>query len=98
VSWLLVALIPGLLMLATFGLDRLEAGLAREPAPRRARTTAAAAKALTARPYQVTEMHHRELVLETVGSSSYGDHLPTRHFGQQAANPEFPATRHANRV
>jgi hypothetical protein len=28
VSWLLVAFIPGLLMLATFGLGRLEAGLA----------------------------------------------------------------------
>jgi hypothetical protein len=27
VSWLLVALIPGLLMLATFGLSRLESGL-----------------------------------------------------------------------
>jgi hypothetical protein len=27
VSWLLVAFIPGLLMLATFGLERLEAGL-----------------------------------------------------------------------
>ncbi|MHA3019001.1 hypothetical protein ACXPWS_01885 [Mycobacterium sp. BMJ-28] len=26
-SWLLVAFVPGLLMLATFGLDRLEAGL-----------------------------------------------------------------------
>jgi hypothetical protein len=33
VSWLLVALIPGLLMLAAFGLERLESGLAREPAP-----------------------------------------------------------------
>ncbi|OCB12977.1 hypothetical protein A5722_28340 [Mycobacterium vulneris] len=32
-SWLLVALIPGLLMLAAFGLERLESGLAREPAP-----------------------------------------------------------------
>ncbi|OLP00416.1 hypothetical protein BVU76_20440 [Mycolicibacterium porcinum] len=32
-SWLLVALIPGLLMLAAFGLERLEASLAREPAP-----------------------------------------------------------------
>ncbi|MGV0802403.1 hypothetical protein ABQF26_35860, partial [Mycolicibacterium elephantis] len=28
-SWLLVGLIPGLLMLATLGLDRLEAGLDR---------------------------------------------------------------------
>ena len=27
VSWLLVAFIPGLLMLATFGLERLESGL-----------------------------------------------------------------------
>jgi hypothetical protein len=33
VSWLLVALIPGLLMLAAFGLERLESGLARETAP-----------------------------------------------------------------
>ncbi|MUL84182.1 hypothetical protein FZI95_15715 [Mycobacterium sp. CBMA247] len=32
-SWLLVALIPGLLMLAAFGLERLESGLDREPAP-----------------------------------------------------------------
>ncbi|TMS55816.1 hypothetical protein E0T84_01215 [Mycobacterium sp. DBP42] len=32
-SWLLVALIPGLLMLAAVGLERLESGLAREPAP-----------------------------------------------------------------
>jgi hypothetical protein len=30
VSWLLVALIPGLLMLATFGLERVEAGLRRQ--------------------------------------------------------------------
>ncbi|MBP2455773.1 hypothetical protein [Mycolicibacterium lutetiense] len=32
-SWLLVALIPGLLMLAAFGLERLEAGLDRKPGP-----------------------------------------------------------------
>ena len=32
-SWLLVALIPGLLMLAAFGLERLESGLDRKPAP-----------------------------------------------------------------
>jgi hypothetical protein len=36
VSWLLVALTPGLLMLAAFGLERLESGLAREPAPQAA--------------------------------------------------------------
>lgn len=30
-SWLLVALIPGLLMLATFGLDRVESGLSDDP-------------------------------------------------------------------
>lgn len=30
VSWLLVALTPGLLMLATFGLERLEAGLEKD--------------------------------------------------------------------
>jgi len=32
VSWLLVALTPGLLMLAAFGLERLESGLDRKPA------------------------------------------------------------------
>ena len=32
-SWLLVALTPGFLMLAAFGLERLESGLAREPGP-----------------------------------------------------------------
>jgi len=30
VSWLLVAFIPGLLMLATFGLERLETGLEKD--------------------------------------------------------------------
>ncbi|MDZ4268678.1 MAG: hypothetical protein U1D00_23825, partial [Mycobacterium sp.] len=29
-SWLLVALIPGLLMLATFGLERVESSLRRD--------------------------------------------------------------------
>lgn len=32
-SWLLVAFVPGLLMLATFGLDRLEAGLRVDTEP-----------------------------------------------------------------
>ncbi|MCV7065802.1 hypothetical protein H7H51_08880 [Mycolicibacterium farcinogenes] len=32
-SWLLVALIPGFLILAAFGLERLESGLVREPDP-----------------------------------------------------------------
>ncbi|MBU8807945.1 hypothetical protein [Mycolicibacterium goodii] len=96
-SWLLVALIPGLLMLATFGLDRLEAGLTRDQVPSRAKTTArGTAAASTARP--VSELHHRELVLQTVGSASYDAHLPTRRFDPQATNPEFPATRHADRV
>lgn len=84
-------------MLATFGLDRLEAGLAREQGPSRVRTTTrGAVAALTARP--VSELHHRELVLQTVGSSAYDDHLPTRRCDPQATNPEFPATRHADRV
>jgi len=97
VSWLLVALTPGLLMLATFGLDRLEASLAREQAPRQVRRTArGAASALAALP--VSELHHRELVLQTVGSSSSDAHLPLRRSDPQATNPQFPATRHAYRV
>jgi hypothetical protein len=94
VSWLLVALIPGLLMLATFGLDRLEAGLVREQAPSRVRPAVRGAAAAL----PVSELHHRELVLQTVGSSSSGDHLPTRRNDPRATNPQFPATRHAYRV
>jgi hypothetical protein len=46
----------------------------------------------------VSELHHRELVLQTVGSSSSDDHLPLRRSDPQATNPQFPATRHAYRV
>ena len=84
-------------MLATFGLDRREAGLAREQAPDQVRATARGTAA-TLKALPVSELHHRELVLQTVGSSSSDDHLPTRRYDPQATNPQFPATRHAYRV
>jgi len=85
VSWLLVALIPGLLMLAAFGLDRLEGWLASEDVPAPVRTD---------RP--VPQLKRPRLVLAaTIGDD---DRLPTRLNGSCLTNPEFQETRYANRV
>ncbi|KWX23271.1 MULTISPECIES: hypothetical protein [Mycolicibacterium] len=82
-SWLLVALIPGLLMLATFGLDRLEAGLARERTP---------ARGVQRRPQPPPA------VVQTLPADLDSDRLPTLRYVEHTINPEFRATRHANRV
>ncbi|WP_304109646.1 hypothetical protein [Mycolicibacterium bacteremicum] len=78
-SWLLVCFIPGLLMLATFGLQRLEAGLVDD--------------STTGRRADVPERTQpiRRAPLEYAG-------LPTRPATSQRVNPQFPATRQANRV
>ena len=78
VSWLLVCFIPGLLMLATFGLQRLEAGLVDD--------------STTGRRADIPERTQiRRAPLEYAG-------LPTRPATSQRVNPQFPATRQANRV
>ena len=78
-SWLLVCFIPGLLMLATFGLERLESGLERD--------TAAVRRSDVRKRTQPI----RQVPLEYAG-------LPTRPAPARRANPQFPATRQANRV
>ena len=105
-SWLLVAFIPGLLMLATFGLDRLEASLtgdeqvdddvaelieqARVEPPRR--------------PVAVPDLGppdtlpHRELQYSRRPASDAHEGLPTRVYVHAAANPQFRPTRQADRV
>jgi hypothetical protein len=104
VSWLLVAFIPGLLMLATFGLGRIEAGLdGGTVSPEDVVAVLEQAKADCAKPAvrpadEVTypllddDFFHRYSE-RIVGDSSEG--LPVRVFIQHGSNPEFQATRHA---
>jgi hypothetical protein len=106
VTWLLVAFIPGLLMLATFGLDRLEASLdgdAVSPADvnafleqAKADCAKPAAKAKEVRTYELLDDDY-DGYSEPLGiESSPG--LPTRVFVHHGSNTEFQPTRHAYRV
>lgn len=89
-SWLLVALIPGLLMLATVGLGRLETWLAEE------HTSTAATPTTADRPQR--RVHSRPLMIETLTGEDESERLPTRLCTQTGTNPEFQATRQADRV
>ena len=109
-SWLLVALIPGLLMLATFGLERLESGLQRDTV-----TSTDVAKFLEqaeaadvdtlardgmsrALDGMKQRLHERESPNNGFGTSTAAPDLPSRLYVHQRSNPEFQPTRHANRV
>jgi hypothetical protein len=100
---LLVACIPVLLMLATFGLERLESALTRDcvstsdvdeflqqAAPREAR-----------RPVRDSGPMPRRERAEPAGTlptRMVETGLPTRVYTAHLPNPQFQATRHANRV
>jgi hypothetical protein len=104
---LLVAFIPGLLMLATFGLDRLEASLGEDAvSPADVNAFLEQAKADCAKPAsRAGEVQTYELL-----DDPYDDRreerlfaepprgLPTRVLLHPGSNPEFRATRHAYRV
>jgi hypothetical protein len=110
VSWLLAAFIPGLLMLATFGLQRLESSLEDD-----AVSAADVAEFLEqADPDDVNtlaregmgralhSLHQRlgERDWPLDGGIGAGERasLPTRLYVHHGSNPEFQPTRHANRV
>jgi len=103
VSWLLVAFIPGLLMLATFGLDRLEASLEADTvSPDDVTAVLEQAKADCAKPAtrpidaytygSVDARYEERLLLEAP------ENLPTRVYVHHATNPEFRETRQPYRV
>ncbi len=83
VSWLLVAFIPGLLMLATFGLERLEASLETD-------------ETTTLRRNVGTDLLERKRPAPREPRAFTG--LPTRLATSSEGNPQFPATRQPNRV
>jgi hypothetical protein len=108
VSWLLVAFIPGLLMLATFGLGRLEAGLAEntvtasdvaeflaEAEPIDVRTLAREGM-----PEALDNLHRRigrisdELPDPPVGSEATTDPLLTAALISGPKHPGLPRQRH----
>jgi hypothetical protein len=107
---LLVALIPGLLMLATFGLERLESGLRRdtvsatdvakflEQAEAADVDTLARDGMSRALDSLNQRLHERESVSNGSPTSAPAPGLPTRRYVHHRPNPEFQPTPHANRV
>lgn len=110
VSWLLVALIPGLLMLATFGLERVEAGLRDatyssddvDEYLQQAEASGAANRVRddTEHALPTTGSHVRARDTPTDGFLEVVSvpGLPTRQYVHRLANTEFRQTRHADRV
>ena len=110
VSWLLAACVPGLLMLATFGLERLESGFtddSADSAKQLAKLIEAAAprkelaqRASAHRPVpDFPRVPPLRTSFGTVGGRIDDEPgLPTRRHATANANPEFRATPHANRV
>jgi hypothetical protein len=107
---LLVALIPGLLMLATFGLERIESGLHRdtvsatdvakflEQAEAADVDTLARDGMSCALDRLNKRLHERESAPNGSAAPRSAPGLPTRLYVHHRANPEFQPTRHANRV
>ena len=110
VSWLLAAFIPALLMLATFGLQRLESSLEDD-------TVSASDVAEFLDQAKADDVN--TLAREGMGRALDGLHqrlgerewppdgrtaardmasLPNRLYVNHRSNPEFQPTRHANRV
>jgi hypothetical protein len=103
---LLVVFVPGLLMLATFGLDRLEASLDGDTvSPEDVAAVLEQAKADCARPPARADDHIVDDAYDTYDSwlehraSPAADQaLPTRIYVHHGSNPEFQPTRQADRV
>jgi hypothetical protein len=109
VSWLLVALIPGLLMVVTFGLQRLEAGLNRDTVS----STDVAKFFQEAEPSDVNTLardgmsraldglrqrQHTGAATADISPGVRGAGLPTRAYAHHGPKTEFRPTRHADRV
>ena len=109
-SWLLVALAPGLLMLAAFGLERLETGLHRdtvsatdvakflEQAEADDVNTLARDGMSRAMDSLHQRMHGRASTHNGKTASAEPARLPTRVYVHRGVNTEFQPTPHANRV
>jgi hypothetical protein len=110
VSWLLAAFIPALLMLATFGLQRLESSLdddavsaadvaefleQAEPDDVDTLAREGMGRALDGLHERLSE---RDWLLDGGIGARRPASLPNRLVVHHRSNPEFQPTRHANRV
>jgi hypothetical protein len=107
---LLVAFIPGLLMVGTFGLQRLEASLCDDTVSaadvveflQQAEdddvNTLARDGMSSALDGQQRRLHNRESRPRPVAVLTEPTGLPTRVYVHHQSNPVFQPTRHANRV
>jgi hypothetical protein len=113
VSWLLVAFIPGLLMLATFGLDRLENGITRDTVTatdvaeflEQAQADDVRTLAMEGMPEALDGMARRRNDHESAAEDTAGDpfdeewsNLPGKLYMYNPVNPEFRQSRPTNRV
>ena len=112
-SWLLAAFIPALLMLATFGLQRLESSLEDDSVSAadvadfldQAQADDVRTLAREGMPRALAAMHRRlqERVCEPEIAKLYitddeWSNLPTPHYVDNIANTGFRPSPHANRV
>lgn len=105
-SWLLVAFIPGLLMLATFGLDRIEAGLTDDTvsADDVAELLEQARVESVRRPITVPDsgppgtLPHRDARYAHHVVAQPEPYLPTSVYAHHAPIQSFQPTRQADRV
>ncbi len=109
-SWLLVALIPGLLMLAAFGLERLETGLNRDTVS--ATDVAKFLEQAEAGDVNTLARDGMGRAMDSLNQRLHGQAsaqngrpagaeaagLPTRVYVHRAVNTEFQPTPHANPV
>ncbi|WP_413031155.1 hypothetical protein [Mycolicibacterium litorale] len=86
-----MAFIPWLLMVATFGLQRVESGLVRDTM-----TTSDVDDFLEQA--EAARQQNRPEPVETLPTRMPTDGLPTRVYIPQPTNPQFQPTRHVNRV
>jgi hypothetical protein len=113
VSSLLVVFIPGLLMFATFGLERLESGLDHDTVSaadvaeflEQAQADDVRTLALDGMPTALDGMHRRlherfadAEVARPLSIAVDWPNLPTPVYAHNGENPEFQPSRHANRV
>lgn len=90
-SWLFVAFIPWLLMVATFGLERLESGLARDT------MTTSDVDDFLEQAEAACQQNRRDPV-ETLPTRMSAADVPSRVYIPQRTNPQFQPSGHANRV
>lgn len=98
-TWLLAVCVPGLLMLSTFGLQRLEEALQTDRTAHADVTEylARAAKAAPAQAPTRAETEHRQAEVHSLLSDDEPG-LPTHPFAHARPNTQFHRTQYANRV